>query len=78
MRWRDGGRRGPGGEDDGPPEPPGRGDAGEERRDFYLQAIIKVSNSFSAIEILAAPPQSLAQTFLVLCATSVSLERDSR
>ena len=50
----------------------------EKNRDFSLQAIIKVYNSFSVIEILAAPPQSLAQSFLVPCATSVRLEHDGR
>ena len=46
--------------------------------DFFIQTIIKVSNSFSAIEILAVPPQSLAQSFLVPCATSVRLQSDGR
>jgi len=46
--------------------------------DFSLQAIIKVSNSFSATEIFAAPPQSFAQSYLVVCATSVRLQSDGR
>jgi len=47
-------------------------------RDFSLRAIIKVSNSFSATEIFAAPPQSFAQSYLVVCATSVRLQSDGR
>ena len=56
----------------------GCGGARKYSRDFSLQAIIKVSNSFSATEILAAPPHSFAQNFLVMCATSVRLQSDGR